>query len=273
MHGRSRGCQTQSETADDAISNIERRLTLLRQGIRPTEAAEPQLSPEEELLARRRQELRSLRSNFTEQHPDVIRLQQEITALEQETARARRPQAPAPAAEQQVDPVVAAQIAQLGFELEDLKIEKRQIQADMLRYQSYLDQIPAVEQQLLILDREYDNLRGFYQQNLKRSTEIGQAADLEKGDLRETLRILERAAPASAPYSPNKPLVLMLGLALGGALGLGLALLRENVDAAFAEPAGLRRAFPGVSVLNAIPRIQVPKADLMPAPRDSRRSA
>ena len=60
---------------------------------------------------------------------------------------------------------MAAEIAQLEFESADLKIDKGQIQAEIVRYRTYIEQIPAVEQQLLILDREHDNLRGFYSQD------------------------------------------------------------------------------------------------------------
>ncbi len=261
--------ETKRASNDDAIASAERRLILLRQGIRPVQ--DQTVSPEAELLEQRRQDLRALRRDFTEQHPDVIRLKKEVAALEEEVAGA--PATPAPVPDTTVDPLLAAELAQIEFVLEDLRVERQQIQTDIFRYRSYLEQIPAVEQQLLILNREHDNLRGFFGQNLKRRTEIGVAEDLEKGDLRATMSVFERAVPAGAPYSPNKPFLMMAGLGLGGILGLGLALLREHASGSFEGPEELKRAFPGVRVLNPIPRIRASEPSSGSAGEEQRRSA
>ncbi len=255
----------------EAISSAEMRLALLRQGMRPIETAPTAASPTAARLEEKRRQLRELRSNFTDQHPDVIRLQREVEALEVEVAAT--PEAPAAEPSTAVDPLLAAEIAQVEFQLEDLKIAQRQIQADIQRYRSYLAQIPAVEQQLLILDREHDNLRGFFQQNLKRRTEIGMAEDLERGDYRETMSIVERATPPAGPYSPNKPFLLVAGLGLGGFLGLGLALARDHLEGGFEGPEDLRRSFPGVSVLTPIPRIRTAHLEPVAESAPDRKSA
>jgi uncharacterized protein involved in exopolysaccharide biosynthesis len=259
--------RTRRAANDDAIKSAEMRLALLKQGVRPAEKAADGTSPTAALLEQRREQLRALRRDFTDQHPDVIRLQREVAALEEEVMTA--PRTPAVATDAPADPRLAAEIAQLQFQIDDLKNDQRQIEAEASRYRSYIEQIPAVEQQLLILQREYDNLKGFYLQTLKRRTEIGVAEDLEAGDLSETVSILEPASPPSAPYSPNKPFLLMMAIGLGGAVGLGLALLVENIAGGFEGPAELRRAFPGVRVLESIPRLRVATVDIPPA--DARR--
>jgi polysaccharide chain length determinant protein (PEP-CTERM system associated) len=255
--------QAKRAANDDAIEGAEMRLSLLRQGVRPAEPAGEAISPQAAQLEKLRQDLRALRRDFTDQHPDVIRLQRQVDALEEEVTRAPR----ARAVEKDVaeDPRLAAEIAQLQFKIGDLKNDQRQIEANASRYRSYLEQIPAVEQQLLILQREYENAKRFYTRNLEKMTEVGASQDLEKGELRATVSIFERAFPPAAPYSPNKPLVLMVAFTLGAAVGLGLALLAENISGGFEGPAELRRAFPGVRVLESIPRLRVAAVDIPPA--------
>jgi hypothetical protein len=66
--------------------------------------------------------------------------------------------------------------------------------------------------------------------------------------------VLESAVPKPTPASPNRPLILVLGLLLGPALGLGLGLMLEATDSSFYAPRRLQETFQ-LPVLAAIPQI------------------
>ncbi len=77
-----------------------------------------------------------------------------------------------------------------------------------------------------ILKREADTNRDLYKSLLQRMKEAGVAA----GIMASNIQILDDAEPRMKPYSPNKPLNLIIASIVGLFLGLGLALFLEYLD-------------------------------------------
>ncbi|HEX5758299.1 MAG TPA: GNVR domain-containing protein [Thermoanaerobaculia bacterium] len=203
-----------------------------------------------------RAELIALRAQYTDRHPEVVRKLQEIEALER-AGEEPPPPPPAVAAQpaQVVDPVLRSQLAAVEDEIRRLVGERERIQADSSRLQGRLENTPGVEQQLLSLTRDYENIQGSYQSLLNKRIEARLAENLEKRRQSEQFTILERAIPPGEPYYPQPTLFLALGLAAGGLLGLGLALLREHTDQTYTDVEQLQHAFAGVPVLATIPQL------------------
>ena len=62
-----------------------------------------------------------------------------------------------------------------------------------------------------------------------------------------------------AAFSPDRRMILLVGLGLGGALGFLLSLWRDQVDQSFRGEAEFVKAFPNVALLGVIHRIDMPK--------------
>jgi uncharacterized membrane protein len=77
---------------------------------------------------------------------------------------------------------------------------------------------------------------------------------MERRQKGEQFRILETAYPPTEPFSPNRIVIIAVGLLLGIALGAGIAVLLEAVDSSFHGARQLQTAlrFP---VLASIPGI------------------
>jgi hypothetical protein len=73
----------------------------------------------------------------------------------------------------------------------------------------------------------------------------------------ERFTIVESAKEPEHPVSPNRPLILIAGLALGLLTGLGLLVLREASDSSFHTVVDLQRTL-GIPVLAAVPLIELP---------------
>jgi succinoglycan biosynthesis transport protein ExoP len=223
-------------------------------------------------LAQLRAQLAELRARYTDRHPDVIRTQAEIAQLEaldkaQAAARpAAAPSSPAapPAAAETADaddptrpdPLLKAEIASVDLEIRSLKTERERILADTARVQGRLENVPRVEQELLSLTRDYENIKSSYESLLDKRLNARLYENLEKSQQGESFTILERAQPPTAPYGPNKLLVLGLGLIAGGLVGLLAALLRDRSDPTYLDAESLRQAFPGLPLLATIPVFQ-----------------
>ncbi|HWM92308.1 MAG TPA: GNVR domain-containing protein [Thermoanaerobaculia bacterium] len=203
-------------------------------------------------------QLAELRSRYTDQHPDVVRLEAEIEQVRKiESGRIEVTEAPPTPTTitPRVDPVLRAQVESVDMEIRSLHSERARILTDIGNYQARLENVPRIEQELLSLTRDYDNIQRSYENLLTKRIEARLAENLEKSRQSEQFTILEKAIPPNDPYSPNRLLFLAIGLAGGTLLGIVAALLRDQTDSTFAEGDLLQQAFPGVPVLATIPQL------------------
>jgi polysaccharide biosynthesis transport protein len=101
----------------------------------------------------------------------------------------------------------------------------------------------------------------------RESATLGQVYTMLQGRLQEAriaesvnlpaVRVVDSAALPSEPSSPNLPLNLALGALAGLALGLGLALLREQLDPGLRGRKQVERET-GLSVLSMVPHVDRP---------------
>lgn len=247
---------------------LQREITSLSYATEDVPAAAP-LPPMQTLppAPRRSDQLRAqlieLRSRYTDRHPDVIRAQAELERVEELELEADRQAqqrievaeaAPLPTRRPvRVDPMLRTQLDATELEIRNLHAERERIQAAMGGLEGRLNNIPRVEQELLSLTRDYENIRRSYDSLLAKRTDARLAENLEKSRQSEQFTVLEKAVPPSAPYGPNLLLLLAMGLAGGGLLGIVLALLREQTDSTYTDADELQKDFPGVPVLATIP--------------------
>lgn len=261
--------QDKLEINMDALDKAETRKIILQRQI--SELSQPVLVPTTQLpaapaapkgptrLEQLQSQLAELRSRYTDQHPDVIRLQAEIEQVRKIESSRPIEVTEAPPLPQyttpKVDPALRAQLEAVDMEIRGLHAERARILSDIGNTQLRLENVPRVEQQLLSLTRDYDNIQKSYESLLAKRIEAKLAENLEKSRQSEQFTILEKAIPPSDPYSPNRLLFLAIGLAGGALLGLVAAFLRDQTDSTFAEGDALQSAFPGVQVLATIPQL------------------
>ena len=247
--------QNRLDVNQAAIERLDLRETLLMQNPPPVETAE-QLAPKTSRLQQLTLELQELRSQYTDQHPDVVRLEKEITQL-RETMNLESTEP----SDQPVDQILAqasreVELQQVRREMERLETEQQRIVQEMDTYQARLDQTPRIEQELIGLTRDYSTLRDSYQSLLEKRTEARLAENLERKQQSEQFRKLEEAIPPKLPTAPNLPFLIGGGTAIGLILGVVLALIRDQTDETFDAEVDLREAFPGVPFIIAIPHLR-----------------
>lgn len=204
-------------------------------------------------------QLAEMRSRgWTEKHPDV-----QATKMEIENVRRgiQEHAAQAQADEANAEPVmsVPAQVAEANRSRAELRANA--LEQEIVAYRQRIDEInqrladtPRVAERLIALQREYDHLSENVRQFKDKQLTAGVAADMERRQKGEQFRVLESAVPPPDPTSPNRILILAMGLVLGMALGGGTGLLVEATDSSFHGPRELQTAF-RLPVLAAIPGI------------------
>jgi len=205
-------------------------------------------------LARLRNELRELRTQYTEKYPEVVRVKAEIAALEREQIE-KKSDAPseAPAATPQ-DPAIRrlkAALTEVDAEVKALKKDEQRLQAAIARYQTRADNTPLREQEFQELSRNYQTTKDHYQSLLKRHQEAQLAEDMEQRQKGEQFKIVDPAVASDRPAAPNRLRFLLTGMVLSLGLAAAAVVLAEQLDTSFHSIDDLR-TFTKIPVLVGI---------------------
>jgi len=192
--------------------------------------------------------LESLRGKYTENHPDVMVTKRKIADLESKRTTLTIKNDPRYRELQ-------GQIVATDMEIRRLKQEEATNQGQMSKYRARVENAPLREQSMATLMREYQNTKLAYDTLLQKSQGAQQAENLERRQKGEQFKVIDPARVPEKPFSPNIPKILLMGLmaAIGG--GLGLALLREQMDRSFRDAEDVEMTL-GVKVLANIPKIE-----------------
>jgi hypothetical protein len=229
--------------------------------------SDPKPDPDIARLEKLQQALATLRTRFNENYPEIGWLKAEIAALEQQLATTPSPKKPGQDAagrkkpDQDTEPLLNPYVQQLKKEFGILDAEMKALHAeeqsalqDIALYQQRVENTPRRDQELQILQRDYDTAKGLYQSLLKRQEEARLAEHLEQRQKGEQFRLLEPGVPGDKPVAPKRSKLVLMGFF--GALGLavGAIILAEQLDTSFHTVNDLC-AFTQVPVLVTLPRI------------------
>jgi len=251
---------TQLRGEQDRLSMIERQLEGMKAG---TALGVPGLvdmtnaSPEARVLMLQR-DLAAARLTYTDKHPEIIRLQDELATARKEAAADHQRPAEERTARLQVDPAYR----QLTSDREMVRLRIRELtraDADIRRqissYQARVESAPMVEQQLSSLQREYDLEKQQYSDLSGKLHAATMAESVAKDRRGEQFTVLY---PASYPSEPIKPVplrVMLLSVVAGLSLGVVFAMGREYLDRSVHDVRALRDELE-VPVLGEVVRIQ-----------------
>jgi polysaccharide chain length determinant protein (PEP-CTERM system associated) len=200
-----------------------------------------------------RAELASLEARYTPNHPDVIRVRTQIAKLEEElSGKSPSAEGPRPVAVSPAHQRLSREIQNVELELARTRAESEKVKSQIRSYQTMVEETPKREQELLSLNRDYDNLKNLYNSLLNRKLEAELAVSMERKQKGEQFRVLD---PAKKPFKPVKPdlaKIFLIAAVLGVALGGGLAYLVTIMDTSFKSPEEIEKAFK-LPILVSIP--------------------
>jgi polysaccharide chain length determinant protein (PEP-CTERM system associated) len=213
-------------------------------------------------LARLRAQLVEMQSRYTDSHPAVLQLREQIA--KNEKVKQEMTKDTSDSANHDQDPPKSRGVAEIESQLKatELDIQNRhkrisELELQSKNYQMRLSTTPLREQQLADLSRDYDQTRANYQSLLAKMNQSALATDLEKTQQGEQFAVLDPPSLPNSPYSPNRVAFSLGGALLGLALGGAGAILREKLDDrihAETEIPGLSK----LSILVTIPALVTP---------------
>lgn len=274
------GLQNQLQNEEDALNRAKQQNVYLEsllnqyQTVQRTtkggDAAPAGLPAIDQELDRLKAQLADLSSRYTDLHPDVRKVKEQIAKTERLKEKLTADLNSKPGADgvqstaagsgkTYADVANASPTFQLESQLKanQTEISNRQrsiqqLQARIGDYQSRLNQEPVREQQLTDLTRGYDQSKADYDSLLKKKNESELATSLERQQQGEHFRVLDPPNLPVKPFSPNRLKLLGIGLMVGIVLGVGLSAATEVADDRVYSDKELKKLLPG-DVLVEIP--------------------
>ena len=226
---------------------LEKQLADVRRGIAAGTVVGDPLAE----ISRLKSQLASLRTRYTDEHPDVQETMRRLASLEKALS------VPAPSGAAEDDSAVAtaqAQLDQARHEAAVLQQKRDEMGQRIAALQGRIDMAPRTEQELSTLTRDFANLREHYLTLLNKQLDAQMAAKLEQRWKGEQFRIIDPAFVPERPFFPNTMVFLAAGIVLGLVAGIGTAVLVELLDHSFSSLTDVEATLP-YPVLAVIPFI------------------
>ena len=226
-----------------------------------------------------RLKLADARSRYSDDHPDVIALRDEIKKTEalkkqiaDDFASAQKSSDGLPDVSQGKNvgnqgaastPMMQLQskVKSNRFEIENLGKQQKSLESQISSYQARLNLTPSTEQELADISRGYEESKANYTSLLQKQNQSQLATSLEQRQQGEQFSVLDPPSLPDKPSDPNHLLVSLGGLGVGLAVALGLVFMREFIGARVQSEGDLECV--PAKLLVAIPRLSTPAENRM----------
>jgi polysaccharide chain length determinant protein (PEP-CTERM system associated) len=218
--------------------------------------------------------LANLRSHYTDRHPDIQSLKDEIARTEKmrdqlfagskDNGKDGGHAGEAPVTRDMSNPTQNQAILQLESQQQANKLEianrERAIvslNARIDEYQARLNSEPARAQELADLTRGYDQSKANYDDLLKKENDSSMATNMERMQQGERFTMLDPPSLPTRPTSPDRLKLCGIGLGVGLALGLIVVIGFEFMDDRMHNEKEIKALLP-VAIISEIPEIATP---------------
>lgn len=237
------GLSSQLNATTQALARAQQDKTFaesqLGQAVSNWQATRDGQNPEtyDQQLSALQAELATLRSKYTDSYPDVIRVENDIKALNKKIAESdgqKKVAGPDKPVKTQIEPpqiqALRGEVRQLEEEIKMRVAQQQDLQQQIKMYQARVQSTPGIEQQYKLLTRDYQTALEFYNDLLKKRDQSAMATDLERRQEGEQFEVLDPANLPDSPSFPNLMNFALGGLVLGLGVGLGIAVMIELQD-------------------------------------------
>lgn len=250
--------QLQMDQLSSNLRDAENRKFLIQQTLEEARAGKQAILPptaqdrEVRDLASLRNELAALEARYTANHPDVVRLKKTIETLEAaEEQKSTDPAAPDTGVSR-AERALVQQLRDIDLDVSSIRAEMKKVQAEIDVYQRRVEDTPKREQELLSIQRDYNNQRDLYNSLLQRKLEADIAVSMERKQKGEQFRVIDPAKTPTVPVEPDMKRILLMVVALSFGLGGGLAYTREMMDTSIKAPEEIEKEL-NMKILVSIP--------------------
>jgi polysaccharide biosynthesis transport protein len=249
------GLQSRLQSATGGLHQAEQQRLYLASLIGQSRSLPRRESPEEDnavsaaptalddQIDKMQSDLADLSARYTPQHPDVVRLKEQLAnveAMKRQDADAKSGTKGTPSSgvrirsgnQQAISPLaqLESQLKANELEIANRKQEVKTLEGQIEQYQARLNLTPIREQQLADVARNHEQSRANYESLLAKKLQSGMATDLAKRQQGEQFSIIDPPSLPQKPYWPNPLQFSLVGLIGGFIAGLAGIILKEAAD-------------------------------------------
>lgn len=205
-------------------------------------------------------EYMTVRGKYSDAHPDVVKTRQAIEKLKSEIKHLPDDAVKNVSATEPDNPAYIQLQAQLEAAEADLGsfYEQRDAMTKRIReYENRITSSPKIEQDYRAITRDYDNTIAKYQEVKAKLMEARLSEELEKERKGERFTLIEPPLLPEIPNSPNRIMIIILGLILSFGVGLAIIAILESMDDSIRGVKSMESIF-GSAPLATIPYILSP---------------
>ncbi|WP_338667652.1 XrtA system polysaccharide chain length determinant [Pseudodesulfovibrio methanolicus] len=203
-------------------------------------------SPSRTRLRKQEQALNDMLARYTENHPQVKQLESAIAETKRQIAHN---------GEEELSLIYSSpEYQHIKVQIKALKAQKKNIEEEIAANKALLDQLPKAQAQLQELQRKEQNEVIIYEKLVSRYGQSEVSKEMELQDKAVSFRVLDPAVVPTIPASPNRPLIMLAGMAAGVGIAFGVIFLMDLIDPSIKNVDDLR-AF-GIPVLAVIPKLK-----------------
>ena len=205
-------------------------------------------------LMAERAALADLRERASDSHPDVVRGQEVVASLERELHAATR-QASKPSPVKPENPAyinIQSQLASTTASLQALEAARVDLKHRMADFARRLEVTSTIEPEYQDLVRDRENSVRKYQEITSRLMEAQVSAELEVQRKGERFSLINPPELPEKPDRPNRLAILLLGVFLAIAGGIGSGVVADNLDGTIYTADQLGR------IMRTVPLVTIP---------------
>ena len=180
-------------------------------------------------LQQQQDHLSALQAKYTEDHPQIITAQRTVDQLKASISMiGKADEAPRPD-----NPAYLIVKTQLDLTDEEIRANTQKIETlikKIERYEGYLSRAPQVEQVYQTLVRDYQNTYAKYQEIRSKMMSAELAKNLESEQKGERFTLIQPPELPVDPVSPNRVVLVLIGLVVGVGAGVGIVILLEALN-------------------------------------------
>jgi succinoglycan biosynthesis transport protein ExoP len=254
----------------------------LKELMRKRDSLKKQLSGEKELtvafvsrdgspegrLQQLNNQLMVLMGKYTDDYPEVIRIKSEIEELQKQIAEAstlgkETKDNDAGMETRALNPVyrqIKEELSKTDTEIESLKAREDEIIKQQNEGRAILGRMPKEQEEWSKLQRDRSVLQTVYDDLLHKLETARVSKNLELADKSTTFRVVDAPIQPRLPVTPNRVKLILLGLVLGIAAGVGATIGLDYIDPSYKNEKSLQDELQ-LPVLASVPAI-ITEADL-----------
>ena len=205
-------------------------------------------------LTNERAVLTEVRQRYSEDHPDVKRLQRNIKTLEARIASGESSGGSSAPPDSPVATQLQAQLNATDTQIGALQARSLELRTRMTQLEARLSMTPQVEREYQTVTRDLASARAKYDELVKRrmDAEVSEAAI--QGGRADRFRVVTAPSVPNQPAKPQRLALLLMAIVLGGVIGVSVAVAREAMDQTVRGSRDVRDIL-NVSPLAAVPMI------------------